>query len=129
MRFEPLLEFDRALGPAFSTSGLRGAFVPPADMVVTADEVKVFMDVPGLTADSLEIELENDVLTVRGERTMPYATTGNGDGRSRHASAAVERLDAGRLGVSAERVRQIEERALSKLRAGAHGARSGADAA
>jgi RNA polymerase sigma factor (sigma-70 family) len=36
---------------------------------------------------------------------------------------------AGRLGVSAERVRQIEERALSKLRAGAHGARSGADAA
>jgi RNA polymerase primary sigma factor len=36
---------------------------------------------------------------------------------------------AGRLGVSAERVRQIEERALSKLRAGAHGGRSGADAA
>jgi HSP20 family protein len=82
MLFEPLLEFDRALGRAFSTSGLRGAFVPPADVVVTADEVKVFMDVPGLTADSLEIELENDVLTVRGERTMPYATTGNGDGRS-----------------------------------------------
>jgi HSP20 family protein len=82
MLFEPLLEFDRALGRAFSTSGLRGAFVPPADVVVTADEVKVFMDVPGLTADSLEIELENDVLTVRGERTMPYATTANGDGRS-----------------------------------------------
>jgi RNA polymerase primary sigma factor len=36
---------------------------------------------------------------------------------------------AGRLGVSAERVRQIEERALSKLRAGAHGGRAGADAA
>ena len=77
MLFEPLLEFDRALGRAFSTSGLRGAFVPPADVVVTADEVKVFMDVPGLTEDSLEIELENDVLTVRGERTMPYTTTGN----------------------------------------------------
>ena len=83
MLFEPLLEFDRALGRAFSTSGLRGAFVPPADVVVTADEVKVFMDVPGLTADSLEIELENDVLTVRGERTMPYAArNGSGDGRT-----------------------------------------------
>jgi HSP20 family protein len=82
MLFEPLLEFDRALGRAFSTSGLRGAFVPPADVVVTADEVNVFMDVPGLTEDSLEIELENDVLTVRGERTMPYTTTRNGDGRS-----------------------------------------------
>jgi hypothetical protein len=52
MLFEPLLEFDRALGRAFSTSGLCGAFVPPADVVVTADEVKVFMDVPGLTADA-----------------------------------------------------------------------------
>jgi HSP20 family protein len=83
MLFEPLLEFDRALGRAFSTSGLRGAFVPPADVVVTADEVKVFMDVPGLTVDSLEIELENDALTVRGERTMPYAATnGSGDGRT-----------------------------------------------
>jgi RNA polymerase primary sigma factor len=36
---------------------------------------------------------------------------------------------AGRLGVSAERVPQIEERALSKLRAGAHAGRSGVDAA
>jgi HSP20 family protein len=34
----------------------------------------VYMDVPGLNADTLEIELENDVLTVRGERPFPYAT-------------------------------------------------------
>jgi HSP20 family protein len=34
------------------------------------------MDVPGLSADKLDIELENDVLTVRGERPSPYVTEG-----------------------------------------------------
>ena len=29
------------------------------------------MDVPGLRSDNLEIELENDQLTVRGERPFP----------------------------------------------------------
>lgn len=43
-----------------------------ADVVVTGDEVIVHMDVPGLSSDNLEIELENDVLTVRGERSHPY---------------------------------------------------------
>jgi HSP20 family protein len=37
------------------------------------------MDVPGLSAGSLEIELENDLLTVRGERRPPYSTE-DGDG-------------------------------------------------
>jgi len=31
----------------------------------------VYMDVPGLSAESLEIEIENDMLTVRGERRPP----------------------------------------------------------
>jgi HSP20 family protein len=30
------------------------------------------MDVPGVSAEQLEIELENDVLTIRGERPFPY---------------------------------------------------------
>jgi HSP20 family protein len=43
------------------------------------------MDVPGLSADSLEIELDNDVLTVRGERPFPYSTNGG--------EAAVRRIE------------------------------------
>jgi HSP20 family protein len=31
------------------------------------------MDVPGLRAENLEIELENDTLTVRGDRPFPYS--------------------------------------------------------
>jgi HSP20 family protein len=47
------------------------AFVPPADLIVTDDGVTVTMDLPGLNADSLEIELTGEVLTVRGERAYP----------------------------------------------------------
>jgi HSP20 family protein len=49
-----------------------GAFVPPADLLVDDDGVTVHMDVPGLHKENLEIELENDVITVRGERPFPY---------------------------------------------------------
>ena len=72
-RFAPLFElqrdFNRFLGGA--------AYVPAADVLVSDDEVVVHMDVPGLSVDNVEIELENDVLTVRGERAYPYATEGN----------------------------------------------------
>jgi HSP20 family protein len=47
-------------------------FFPPADIIVTDEDVSVFMDVPGLRSEQIEIELEHDVLTVRGERPFPY---------------------------------------------------------
>ena len=43
---------------------------------------------PGLRAEDLEIELENDVLTVRGERTFPY---GEENGQGRRAWRRIER--------------------------------------
>jgi HSP20 family protein len=48
-------------------------FVPPADVLVTQEGVSVYMDIPGVHADALDVELENDTLTVRGERPYPYA--------------------------------------------------------
>jgi len=51
--------------------GAARAFVPPADLMVSQDAVTVTMDVPGLNADSLEIELTGEILTVRGERQYP----------------------------------------------------------
>jgi HSP20 family protein len=69
--FAPWLrEFNQILHNQQSTVG---AFVPPADLLIDDDGVTVYMDVPGLRAENLEIELENDVLTVRGERPFPYA--------------------------------------------------------
>jgi HSP20 family protein len=85
MVMEPLAPWLRDLNRYFS-SGNAGGYFPPADVVVTDEDVKVYMDVPGVTPDDLEIELENDVLTVRGERRFPYQSD---DGNQ--ASQRVER--------------------------------------
>jgi HSP20 family protein len=73
MVMEPLAPWLRDLNRYFSTGGV-GGFFPLADVVVTDEDVRVYMDLPGVTRDNLEIELENDVLTVRGERPFPYQT-------------------------------------------------------
>ena len=52
-------------------------FNPPADVLVDQEGVTVYMDVPGLSPDTLEIELENDVLSIRGERPFPYEDRGD----------------------------------------------------
>lgn len=69
---EPFTPWLRELGQVLHNQTTVGAFVPPADLLVDDDGVTVIMDVPGLRPENLEIELENDVLTVRGQRPFPY---------------------------------------------------------
>jgi HSP20 family protein len=70
---EPVTPWLRELGQVLHNQGTVGAFVPPADLLIDDDGVTVYMDVPGLRAENIQIELENDVLTVSGERPFPYA--------------------------------------------------------
>jgi HSP20 family protein len=85
MLTEPHAPWLRDLNRLFTDEGAVASFIPPADVLVGEDGVTVYMDVPGLSADSLEIELDNDVLTVRGERPLPYSTNGG--------KAAVRRIE------------------------------------
>lgn len=71
---EPFTPWMRELGQVLHNQSTVGAFVPPADLLIDDDGVTVYMDVPGLRAENIQIELENDVLTVSGERPFPYAT-------------------------------------------------------
>jgi HSP20 family protein len=76
MVMEPLAPWLRDLNRYFSSGG-GGAgtgFFPLADVLVTDEDVTIHMDMPGVSRDNLEVELENDVLTVRGERPFPYST-------------------------------------------------------
>jgi HSP20 family protein len=70
---EPFNPWLRELGQVLHNQGTMGAFVPPADLLIDDDGVTVYMDVPGLRSENIQIELENDVLTVSGERRFPYA--------------------------------------------------------
>jgi HSP20 family protein len=82
---EPFTPWLRDINRFVSSETQATRFVPPADVLVTDDGVTVHMDVPGIRPDALEVELENDVLTVRGERPYPYA---DGD-------RAVKRIERG----------------------------------
>lgn len=66
MRFEPFTEFDRITGQLRSE---RRAWQIPVDAYRRDDEFKVLLDLPGTDPGSIELTVDNDVLTVRGTRT------------------------------------------------------------
>jgi HSP20 family protein len=88
---EPFTPWLRELGQVMHNQGTVGAFVPPADLLIDDDGVTVYMDVPGLRAENIQIELENDVLTVSGERPFPYARE-NGAGPARRVERGFGRF-------------------------------------
>lgn len=66
MRTDPFRELDRF------TQQVLGTAARPAGMLMDAwrdgDEFHVEFDLPGIAADSLDLDIENNVVTVRAER-------------------------------------------------------------
>jgi HSP20 family protein len=70
-RFDPFLaEFDRLTQRSFGTSDGVGV---PMDVVRRGDDLVVRMDLPGVSADHIELTVENHVLTISAERRPSYA--------------------------------------------------------
>jgi HSP20 family protein len=61
--FNPFLE--GLMGGRRSGSLMRA---PEADVVETENEIRVTLDMPGMKADDIDIDLEHNVLTIRGEK-------------------------------------------------------------
>ncbi len=74
LQFDPFESFFRPI-----SSGTRtGSFLPPADVAVGDESIVLTLDLPGLAVEDVEIEVLDDTLTVRGERTpveLPEGTT------------------------------------------------------
>jgi HSP20 family protein len=92
MLVEPLAPWLRDLN-RFVAAGGAAPFTPPADVLVTDAEVRIEMDVPGVSAENLEIELENDVLTIRGERPSPYGEQDQGEPAARRIERPFGRFE------------------------------------
>jgi HSP20 family protein len=88
---QPFAPWMRDLSRFMNTPGAASAFLPPADVIVSDSGVTVYMDVPGLKAEDLDIELENDMLTVRGERRPPWENLDDCAARIERAFGAFER--------------------------------------
>lgn len=72
MLFDTFAPFNTGL-----QSAGRVGFLPPADLSVSDNDLVLTMDLPGFTADDLEIEVVDGQLVVRGERKRPELAEGS----------------------------------------------------
>jgi len=74
--FDDLLRIQRQMESVFGgplTTGIRSmgvAAFPPINVGTTPDEVDVYLFAPGVDPTSLDISIQNNVLTVSGERRI-----------------------------------------------------------
>lgn len=75
-------EMGRVLGSAARQAARgSGAWTPPVDVYETADAILVTAELPGLSADKVEVEFDDHVLSIRGER--PFVESSE-EGRYHH---------------------------------------------
>lgn len=61
-------EVSRLLGTA--ESAMKGVWSPAADILETPDKFQIVVELPGVDVSDVDITVENDVLTMRGERVF-----------------------------------------------------------
>ena len=66
MRTDPFRELDRLTQQVFGTAARPAAM--PMDAYRSGDSFYVHLDLPGVKADSIQLTVEQNVLTVRAER-------------------------------------------------------------
>jgi len=72
MRTDPMREFDRLTQQVFGTTA-RPAFMP-MDAWREGEVFHVELDLPGIDRDSIELDVERNVLTVRADRPAREST-------------------------------------------------------
>lgn len=69
LRTDPFRDLDRLADHLFGTLARPAGM--PMDAYRTGDDVVVHLDLPGVDADSIDLDVERNVLTVRAERRSP----------------------------------------------------------
>lgn len=72
VRTDPFRELDRLTNQVFGTAA-RPAFMP-MDAWKDGDTFRIQLDLPGVDRDSIDLDIERNVLTVRAERPMTEST-------------------------------------------------------
>jgi HSP20 family protein len=68
MRTDPFRELDRLTQQLFNTGTLARPAVMPMDAYREGDHFVVHFDLPGVDSDSIDLDVERNVLTVKAER-------------------------------------------------------------
>ena len=128
VRWEPLREFatlqnemNRLFGSVFDTppqgnGGTLRRWMPAMDLVETEDHFVLRADLPGLAEGDVNIEVEDNVLTVSGERKAEHETTKEGYHRVERAFGSFSRSLTLPEGVDAEAVTANFDRGVLEIR-------------
>ena len=93
MRTDPFRELDRLTQQVWGTSGTPGTLARPTVMPMDAwrdgDTFHVEFDLPGVSVDSIDLDVERNVVTVRAERRA--LSPGRGEGVGHPAGSSFNR--------------------------------------
>lgn len=62
-------DLSHSIGRLFGETALAGSWTPAVSVEETADELLFSIEVPGVSREAISVEVRNDVLTIRGEKT------------------------------------------------------------
>jgi HSP20 family protein len=129
VRWEPLRdlasiqnEMNRLFGTVFDTPGPAGngstlrRWMPAMDLVETDDHFVLRADLPGLAEGDVNIEVEDNVLTISGERKAEHETTKEGFHRVERAFGSFSRSLTLPEGVDADAVTASFDRGVLEIR-------------
>ena len=69
-----LRQLNRMLDDAFAgwpfenQGAITSAWIPPCDIMEDGEGVRIVMEIPGVSPDDVKLSLENNMLTIRGEK-------------------------------------------------------------
>ena len=75
---DPFGLLDQVFGNAGSRSAGNLMRAPETDVVETEREIRVMVEMPGLKRENIEVDVENNVLTIRGEKREERTEGQNG---------------------------------------------------
>jgi|SRR5947209_15540337 len=91
-------------------------WIPPMDLVETEDDFVLRADLPGLSESDVNIELEDNVLTISGERKAEHEERKEGYYRVERASGSFSRSLTLPDGVNPDAVRAAFEKGVLEVR-------------
>jgi HSP20 family protein len=127
VRWEPMRELtslqsemNRLFNTVFDTPGSSGSglrrWVPAMDLVETNDAFVLRADLPGLSEEDVKIEIEDNVLTVSGERQAEHEAREEGFYRMERAFGTFSRALTLPKGVDADAVTASFDRGVLEVR-------------
>lgn len=107
--------FNDPFTPLISQFSRPSAFLPPADVTISESDLVLTLDLPGLTAGDVSIELLGGHLVVRGERRRSESADGATWAHSERAFGRFERRIKVPDGVDADSITANMENGVLSL--------------